>query len=132
MAKGRTGFVLEGWKFGLYLALPILASWYYSDPDRQQRSVDYWKYVEYPASAHTAESLQAEAERYNQQKEQRQAYRDQLRALQQQAQFPFVTMPHWHVLAADTRIQAEAVAIMYHKMVKYCNDCLRLSRYPQA
>ena len=39
-------------------------------------------------------------------------------SLQQQADFPFVTMPHWHVLAADTRIQAEAVAIMYTPIVR--------------
>ena len=42
MAKGRQGLYLEAWKFSVYLAVPILASVYYSDPDNQRYWADYW------------------------------------------------------------------------------------------
>lgn len=32
--------------------------------------------------------------------------------------FPFVTMPSWHALAADTRILAKAVAVMYVPIIR--------------
>lgn len=85
MAKGRSGFYLEGWKFAVYLALPLGASWYYNDPSRQKASADYWKFVEYPANAN---NLQEQVEELRKQQKSRQAYKDQLLALEKQAARP--------------------------------------------
>jgi hypothetical protein len=42
MVKGQKGLYLEAWKFAVYLAVPIVASVYYSDPDAQRYWADYW------------------------------------------------------------------------------------------
>ena len=83
MAKGRTGLYLEAWKFGVYLIIPIGASWYYSDPQRQRQAADYWRYVQYPANPNVG--LKEKVEEMARQQKQRQAYREQLELLQQQA-----------------------------------------------
>lgn len=43
MAKGRQGFMLEFWKFGVYLMIPVGASVYFNDPTRQKKNADYWQ-----------------------------------------------------------------------------------------
>jgi Pet100 len=43
MAKGKQGFALEVWKFGVYLMIPVGASIYWNDPDRQKRNTEYWQ-----------------------------------------------------------------------------------------
>jgi len=43
MARGRQGFALEFWKFGVYLMIPVGASLYYNDPQRQKQNADYWQ-----------------------------------------------------------------------------------------
>ena len=83
MAKGKTGLWIEGWKFSLYLALPLLASWYYNDPSRQKASVDYWRYVQYPANPNT--DMRKQIADLQKQKEQRAAYQQQMRELQERA-----------------------------------------------
>lgn len=84
MAKGRTGLWIEAWKFSVYLALPILASAYYNDPARQKASIDYWKYIQYPANPNT--DMRKQIEELKKQKEQRQAYRQQMQELQERAE----------------------------------------------
>jgi len=83
MAKGRQGFYLEGWKFAVYLLIPIGASWYYNDPQRQKAAADYWQYVQYPANPNT--NMKEQLKELQAQKEQRQAYREQMKELQKQA-----------------------------------------------
>ena len=87
MAKGRPGHLLEAWKFSLYLGLPLLASWYYNDPERQKASADYWKYVEYPANPTTGmkERLMEQERLHREQQKQREVYQEQLRQLDQLA-----------------------------------------------
>jgi Pet100 len=47
---GRGSFSMEAWKFVVYLAVPIAASVYFSNPGRMQKTAEYWKFVEYPAN----------------------------------------------------------------------------------
>lgn len=42
MVKGRQGFYLEAWKFGVYVSLPVIASVYYANPETQKKMADYW------------------------------------------------------------------------------------------
>jgi hypothetical protein len=79
MAKGRQGFLLEGWKFAIYLLVPITASIYYNNPENQKKSADYWQYVKYPANPSTGWKEQIELMKSQQQ--QREVYRQQLQQL---------------------------------------------------
>jgi hypothetical protein len=83
MAKGKQGLYLESWKFAVYLAVPIAASWYYSDPQRQKESADYWQYVKYPANPNV--NMKEQIEALAAQQKQRNAYREQMKELQAQA-----------------------------------------------
>lgn len=83
MAKGRQGFLLEGWKFGIYLLVPIGASVYYSDPNRQRAAADYWQYVRYPPNPNIG--LKQQIEDMAKQQKQREAYNEQLKLLSEQA-----------------------------------------------
>mmetsp|Transcript_2432 Transcript_2432/g.5031 ORF Transcript_2432/g.5031 Transcript_2432/m.5031 type:complete len:112 (-) Transcript_2432:351-686(-) len=82
MVKGRQGMMLEGWKFGIYLGIPLLASWYYGDPERQKKAAEYWKYVEYPANPNVGmkEKFIEQQKKYQ---EQRKVYGEQLKKLDQ-------------------------------------------------
>ena len=84
MAKGKHGLYLEAWKFGIYLGIPLMASWYYNDPERQRAAADYWKFIQYPANPNT--NMREQLEDMRKQQESRKAYREQMVALQQQAQ----------------------------------------------
>jgi Pet100 len=79
MAKGRPGFALEAWKFGVYLLVPITASIYFNSPENQKKAADYWQYVKYPPNPSTGWKEQIEL--ISTQKEQREAYRRQLQQL---------------------------------------------------
>ena len=79
MAKGRQGFLLEGWKFAIYLLVPITASIYYNNPENQKKSADYWQYVKYPANPSTGWKEQIEL--MQSQQKQREIYRQQLQQL---------------------------------------------------
>lgn len=83
MAKGKVGFMIEGWKFSLYLAMPLFASWYYNSPERQRASIDYWKYIQYPPNPNT--DVRKQIAELKKQKEQREAYRQQMKELQERA-----------------------------------------------
>jgi Pet100 len=79
MAKGRQGFLLEGWKFAIYLLIPITESMYYNNPENQKKSADYWQYVKYPANPSTGWKEQIEL--MQSQQKQREVYRQQLQHL---------------------------------------------------
>ena len=83
MAKGRQGFLMEGWKFGVYLAIPILASFYFDNPIHQQKAQDYWQFVKYPANPNTG--MKEAIEQAAAQQKQREAYRQQLQRLNEAA-----------------------------------------------
>jgi hypothetical protein len=83
MAKGRRGFQLEAWKFSVYIAIPIMASWWFSDPLRQKQAADYYKYVQYPANPNT--NMKEQIEQLQKQQEQHKIYREQLKELNRQA-----------------------------------------------
>jgi Pet100 len=79
MAKGRQGFLLEGWKFAIYLLVPITASIYYNNPENQKKSADYWQYIKYPANPSTGWKEQIDL--MQSQQKQREVYRQQLQQL---------------------------------------------------
>lgn len=87
MVLGRQGLRLEAWKFGVYLIVPIVASVVFNNPERQRYWADYFQFLKYPANPNT--NLKEQFEDYQQQfqkeKEQRQAYLEQMRALQESA-----------------------------------------------
>lgn len=88
MAKGRQGFYLEAWKFAVYISIPIIASVYYTDPDRQKEMADYWKFISYPENPNTnvRQKIQELAKEKAEQREQRLAYQRQLQELQRAAE----------------------------------------------
>lgn len=83
MAKGRQGFMLEAWKFSVYLIVPIFASVYYSQPQRQKEAADYWKFIQYPSNPNV--NMKQKIEELAASQEQRMIYRDQLQTLHQRA-----------------------------------------------
>jgi Pet100 len=87
MAKGRPGFALEMWKFGVYLMIPVGASIYWNDPDRVKQNADYWQFIKYPPSDpdKVREEVQERIQREKKEQEQRRIYRDQLQKLQESA-----------------------------------------------
>mmetsp|Transcript_19902 Transcript_19902/g.25631 ORF Transcript_19902/g.25631 Transcript_19902/m.25631 type:complete len:112 (-) Transcript_19902:290-625(-) len=80
MVKGRTGMALEGWKFGIYLGIPLLASWWYGDPERQKAAAEYWQYVKYPPNP-TVGMKEKFIEQRQKYEEQRKVYSEQLKKL---------------------------------------------------
>eukprot|EP01111_Echinosteliopsis_oligospora_P011049 TRINITY_DN3543_c2_g1_i1.p1 TRINITY_DN3543_c2_g1~~TRINITY_DN3543_c2_g1_i1.p1 ORF type:complete len:103 (+),score=39.13 TRINITY_DN3543_c2_g1_i1:46-309(+) len=44
-------FGLEAWKFAVYLVMPVGAAWFFSDPDRSNRAVQWYRFVVYPPEA---------------------------------------------------------------------------------
>lgn len=88
MALGKTGMRLEAWKFGIYLFIPIAASVYFNDPERQRYWADYFQFLKYPSSPNTNLKSQFEdlVEQQEKQKQQRDEYAEQMRKLQESAQ----------------------------------------------
>mmetsp|Transcript_25541 Transcript_25541/g.39219 ORF Transcript_25541/g.39219 Transcript_25541/m.39219 type:complete len:133 (+) Transcript_25541:158-556(+) len=88
MVKGRQGLYLEAWKFGVYISIPIFASWYYSYPETQQYWADYWQYIKYPENPNTnvRQKIKELGEQKEKEKEQRMVYQQQLRELQKAAE----------------------------------------------
>jgi hypothetical protein len=87
MSKGGRGLYLEAWKFSVYISLPIIASVYYTDPERQKEMADYWKFISYPENPNTnvRQKIQELAKEKDEQREQRLAYQQQLQELQRSA-----------------------------------------------
>ena len=88
MVKGRQGFYLEAWKFGVYVSIPVIASVYFSEPGQIKKSADYWRFIEYPENPNTnvRQKIQALAKEKEEQREQRMAYQKQLQELQRSAE----------------------------------------------
>jgi Pet100 len=88
MAKGRQGLYLEAWKFSVYISLPIIASVYYADPERQKKMADYWQFISYPENPNTnvRQKIQELAKENEEQRERRLAYQRQLQELQRAAE----------------------------------------------
>ena len=88
MVKGRQGLYLEAWKFSVYLIVPVVASIWFSNPDRQKKAVDYWRFISYPANPNTnlRKQVQELQEEYREQQKQRKQYQEQLAILQQAAE----------------------------------------------
>lgn len=84
MVKGKQGLYLEAWKFSVYLLVPIVASVYFSDPERQKKSADYWQFIKYPANPNI--NLKKQIEELAAKEKQREVYREQLKELGRQAQ----------------------------------------------
>lgn len=72
---------MEGWKFAIYLSVPIICSFWFASPERQRKNADYWQYVKYPSNPNT--NLREAIDEYAKTEKQRQIYREQLRALQE-------------------------------------------------
>eukprot|EP00566_Odontella_aurita_P024653 CAMPEP_0113558370 /NCGR_PEP_ID=MMETSP0015_2-20120614/18311_1 /TAXON_ID=2838 /ORGANISM="Odontella" /LENGTH=105 /DNA_ID=CAMNT_0000459903 /DNA_START=76 /DNA_END=389 /DNA_ORIENTATION=+ /assembly_acc=CAM_ASM_000160 len=85
MVLGRKGLQIEAWKFGVYLAVPIVASVVYNDPDVQRVSADYFQFMKYPASPNTnlREEFDQLKEKREKEKEQRKEYAEQMRRLRE-------------------------------------------------
>lgn len=79
---------LEAWKFGIYIAIPIIASVYFNDPKRQEYWADYFQFLKYPSSPNTNLKNQFEdlVKQQEQQKQQRSEYAEQMKRLQESAQ----------------------------------------------
>lgn len=84
MVKGTKGLYLEAYKFGIYVGIPILATFYFADPIRQKRSADYWQYVKYPANPNVG--MKEQLQKLREQREQQKEYRQKLVELNEQAQ----------------------------------------------
>jgi Pet100 len=83
MVHGRPGLYLEAWKFSVYIAVPIVASVYYSNPETQKYWADYWQFVKYPENPNTnvKEQIEALIQERKRQEAQGQVYREQLKQL---------------------------------------------------
>ena len=88
MVLGKKGLQMEAWKFVVYISVPIVASIYFNDPDRQKHWADYFQFLKYPASPNTDLKGQFEelVQKQEKQKEQRMEYAEQMRKLQESAQ----------------------------------------------
>lgn len=88
MVHGKAGMYLEAWKFGVYLFIPLVASAYYADPENQKYWADYYQFIKYPENPNTnvKDKIEELVKQKELQKEQRQAYQDQLRQLQEAAE----------------------------------------------
>lgn len=81
--NGRGSMWMEGWKFAVYLAIPIAASAYYNNPDRMKKAAEYWQFVQYPANPVTG--LREQIIKAHEQSSSREEYRKQLENLNQTA-----------------------------------------------
>jgi hypothetical protein len=88
MALGKTGMRIEAWKFAVYLTIPIVASIYFNNPEKQKYWADYFQFLKYPSSPNTNLKRQFEdlVEQQEKQKQQRNEYAEQMRKLQESAQ----------------------------------------------
>ena len=88
MVLGKQGLQLEAFKFALYLGIPILASVSFSYPGVQKYWADYYQFLKYPANPNIG--LKEEFEELRKQRqlqhEQRLAYQEQLKRLQEAAE----------------------------------------------
>ena len=88
MVHGRQGFKLEAFKFGIYIFIPIIASFGFNNTTVQQTCADYFQFLKYPANPNTRlkEEFEDIVRKSELEKEQRKKYLDQLRELNESAQ----------------------------------------------
>ena len=79
---------MEAWKFAVYISIPVIASVYFSDPETQKKSADYWKFIEYPESPNTnvRQKIRELAKEKSEKNAQSLVYQKQLQELQRAAQ----------------------------------------------
>mmetsp|Transcript_9313 Transcript_9313/g.13222 ORF Transcript_9313/g.13222 Transcript_9313/m.13222 type:complete len:115 (+) Transcript_9313:89-433(+) len=87
MVHGRQGLKLELGKFGVYLAIPILASVAFNEPKIQRVCADYFQFLKYPANPNTRlkEEFEELVQKRDLEKKQRQEYAEQIQKLQESA-----------------------------------------------
>ena len=88
MVAGKAGgFRLEAFKFSVYIALPVTATYLCNDPERVRWMIDYFKYIKYPPSSTSqmdeplADQINREFKRRAGNREAMTGYREQLRSL---------------------------------------------------
>jgi hypothetical protein len=88
MVHGRAGMKLEAYKFGLYLIIPITASFAFNEPTVQRWAADYFQFLKYPANPNTnlKEEFEELLKKRELEKEQMKAYAEQVQKLQESAQ----------------------------------------------
>ncbi len=88
MVHGRAGMKLEAYKFGLYLIIPITASFAFNEPTVQRWAADYFQFLKYPANPNTnlKEEFEELLKKKELEKEQMKAYAEQVQKLQESAQ----------------------------------------------
>ena len=88
MVHGRAGMKLEAYKFGLYLIIPITASFAFNEPTVQRWAADYFQFLKYPANPNTnlKEEFEELLKKRQLEKEQMKAYAEQVQKLQESAQ----------------------------------------------
>lgn len=88
MVHGRAGMKLEALKFGIYLFIPITASLAFNEPNVQRWAADYFQFLKYPANPNTnlKEEFEELLKKREKEKEQREAYAEQMKKLQESAQ----------------------------------------------
>ncbi len=88
MVHGRAGMKLEAFKFSLYLIIPVTASLTFNEPKVQQWAADYFQFLKYPKNPNTnlKEEFEELVKKRELEKQQRQAYSEQLKKLQESAQ----------------------------------------------
>ena len=87
MVHGRQGMRLEAWKFVVYLSLPIGASLTFNEPRVQRFCADYFQFLKYPANPNVnlREEFEELAKKREIEREQRKAYTDELKKMQESA-----------------------------------------------
>ena len=87
MVHGKQGLRLEAWKFGVYLSLPIIASFTFNEPRVQQFCADYFQFLKFPANPNVnlKEQFEELAEKRKIELEQRKAYQEELKRMQENA-----------------------------------------------
>lgn len=87
MVHGKAGLRLEAWKFGVYLSLPIAASFVFNEPKVQRFCADYFQFLKYPANPNVnlREEFEELAKKRKIENEQRQKYMDELKKIQEGA-----------------------------------------------
>uniref|UniRef100_A0A6S9A6Z6 Uncharacterized protein n=1 Tax=Ditylum brightwellii TaxID=49249 RepID=A0A6S9A6Z6_9STRA len=85
MVLGKQGLRFEGYKFALYIMVPVAASISFNDPEVRKKAVDYFQFLKYPANPNTNLVKEYEELRENEMKkrEQLKAYREEVKKLRE-------------------------------------------------
>jgi len=87
MVHGKQGLRLEALKFGVYLSIPIIASFTFNEPKVQRFCADYFQFLAYPANPNVNLKEQFEELQRKRQieKEQMERYADEVRKMRESA-----------------------------------------------